>query len=387
MTLLAPPRPGAAPAQTPALPPFIWQAPATSFFAAELQPAAATPGPPAQQARALLRAAQQAGHLHPRVVGALPFDPTQPATLYVAPQVTPGYPDWAAKPVPSASVRRVSARPGPAHFEALVAQAVSTIRAGGLHKVVLSRLLELELREPLALAPVLGRLAARHPGGYTFALPLDPAGERTLIGASPELLVRKAGPHLCLHPLAGTRPRQAGPDADAAQAAELLASAKDQEEHALMVEAIRATLAPLCRELHLPPRPQLVQTPTLWHLGTPIQAQLRDPGLSVLDVAQALHPTPAVCGVPQRAARQFLAAHEPFARGLFAGAVGWCDAAGDGEWAVTIRCAEVGPEQVRLFAGAGVVAASDPAQERAETAAKFRTMLQALGLDSLGTAL
>jgi isochorismate synthase len=120
----------------------------------------------------------------------------------------------------------------------------------------------------------------------------------------------------------------------------------------------------------------------MWHLSTEIHGELLNRDISSLEVAFALHPTPAICGTPVLTAREAIGSQEPFDRGLFTGMVGWCDSEGDGEWAVTIRCAEVEGNELRLFAGAGIVAGSTPEAELAETSAKFRTMLLAMGLDS-----
>ncbi|GHF85531.1 isochorismate synthase [Deinococcus ficus] len=388
----------AAPLPTPAHPltdasPFRWHSPEVSLSAGELW----TPPVPAglstgDHGRALLRAARQAGAPGACVVGALPFHPDEPAALAVAPT-----PDRAApRPQPPGAPSRPllvqdgQSVPPAAEFETMVERAVQAIHAGALEKVVLGRLLHLDLGgPPPCVTALVDRLAVRHPAGFTFALRLPGRPDRTLVGASPELLVCKCGATVTLRPMAGTRARHPDPRTDGALAADLLGSAKDRAEHAVMVEAIRSALAPLCRTLDVPDRPNVTSTATLWHLVTPITAELRDPACSVLDVVERLHPTPAVGGVPGAAARAFIREHEPFARGLFAGAVGWCDARGDGEWAVTIRCAEIGAQAVRLFAGAGVVGDSVPALERAETAAKFRTMLDALGLDArtLGGAL
>jgi isochorismate synthase len=119
----------------------------------------------------------------------------------------------------------------------------------------------------------------------------------------------------------------------------------------------------------------------MWHLGTTITGELADPDVSVLRLAAALHPTPAVCGTPTAVARDLVGELEPFDRGYYAGAVGWVDTSGDGEWAVAIRCAEVAARSLRLYAGGGILPASDPEAELAETSAKFQTLLRAMGLD------
>ena len=367
--------------------PFEWHAPTGSFTA---QPLPHTP-PGLDSAdlpalgRTLLRHAQQAGAARPGVVGAVPFRPgaaphLQPVDL-AAPVAALSIPALPVPTLPLPTLKRAVSVPDAAGFEALVAAAVQTLRAGRLDKVVLGRLLDLHLHAAPDPAAVLARLRAAHPAAYAFSLPLP--GDTTLIGASPELLLRRAGRDVHLRPMAGTRPRPADPAAhpadDAARAHALLHSAKDRAEHALMVQAIADRLAPLCRTLSVPRTPELASTATLWHLATPIHAQLRDDSLGALDLVPLVHPTPAVCGVPTGAAQAYLEAAEPFDRGWFGGAVGWADEYGDGEWAVTIRCAELRGPHARLFAGAGLIADSDPTGERQETAAKFGTVLAALG--------
>jgi isochorismate synthase len=173
--------------------------------------------------------------------------------------------------------------------------------------------------------------------------------------------------------------RLADPDADAAQARELLASTKNLDEHAFVIEWIREILGPVCAELNIPDGPELISTHEVCHLATPITGRLRDPATSALDLALLLHPTPAVCGTPTDLALDTIT-HLEEDRGFYGGAVGWCDAQGDGEWIVAIRCAELSADghSVRAFAGGGIVAASDPNAELDETTAKLRTLLGSL---------
>lgn len=207
-----------------------------------------------------------------------------------------------------------------------------------------------------------------------------PSGRgRTLIGASPELLVARRGGRLVANPLAGSAPRSADLAEDVRHAAALLESSKDLHEHAVVVDAVREALAPYSTGLEVPEHPTLVRTAAMWHLSTTVTGELADPAVSALELAAALHPTPAVCGTPTDVARAVIAASEPFDRGPYTGMVGWQDADGDGEWVVTIRCAEAEGRRLRLFAGAGVVADSSPRAETAETGAKFRTFLSAVG--------
>ncbi|GGM59186.1 isochorismate synthase EntC [Deinococcus arenae] len=334
----------------------------------------------AAQARHALRGAPDGTHL----LGAIGFTPQDPAAFHLAhstPPTSTSSPSTAASSTSASPtgtvVLHAASRPVPDAFEANVAHAAAAIARGELHKVVLGRTLDLQLHAAPDPRAVTARLAQGAPDAFVFGVPLRDGAQ--LVGASPERLLSKRGAQLRLRPLAGTRARHADPAEDLRRAHDLLHSAKDRHEHALMIAAVRETLAPLCCELTVPDAPRLVQTPGLWHLGTSIHATLRDPGLHVLDLVSAVHPTPAVCGVPAPAARDLIGTLEG-PRGFFAGAVGWCDARGDGEWAVTIRCARLRGPHARLFAGAGIVAGSDPAQERAETAAKFGTMLRALGV-------
>ncbi|MER5443791.1 isochorismate synthase [Streptomyces sp. NPDC002790] len=340
-------------------------------------------GPLSPRVQALLDARRRAGDANPVVMGALPFDPGAAPALAVPESVR-----WApplredpliALPVPQVdaqwSVREV---PEPEVYGAAVAAAVERMKAGEFDKVVLARTLELTAAQAPDLSTMLRRLARRDPAGYTFAVPSAPG--RTLIGASPELLVSRTGSTLTANPLAGSAPRSADLAEDVRRAAALLESAKDLHEHAVVVDAVRAALAPFCRTIDIPARPTLVRTAAMWHLSTTVSGELADPErTTALDLATALHPTPAVCGTPTGLARQVIAESEPFDRGAYTGMVGWQNADGDGEWVVTIRCAEAEGNLLRLFAGAGVVAASSPEAETAETGAKFRTFLSAVG--------
>ncbi|MGW0191673.1 isochorismate synthase [Streptomyces sp. NPDC003362] len=332
-----------------------------------------------------LAALRRPGAPLPVVIGSVPFDPAAQAALAVPESVR-----WApplredplvALPVPDGPGRpawRVRERPAPEEYGAAVASAVARMRAGEFAKVVLARTLELtSAREP-DLPAMLRRLARRDPDGYTFAVPSGPG--RTLVGASPELLVARHGGRLTANPLAGSAPRSADLAEDVRRAAALLESPKDLHEHAVVVAAVREALAPYCTRLEVPERPTLVRTAAMWHLSTTVTGEPR-PDVTALELASALHPTPAVCGTPTDVARAVIAESEPFDRGPYTGMVGWQDADGDGEWVVTIRCAEAEGRSLRLFAGAGVVAGSTPEAETAETAAKFRTFLHAVGAE------
>ena len=334
----------------------------------------------AQQITRALDAARAAGQANPLLIGAFAFDPAEASCLYVPGRYERG--DRAAPKEQAAetnSVISVQSTPASGEFKASVSAALDAFAQGKLAKVVLSRKLILTLHKPADPERVLARLMAQNPHAFHFSLPLGQG--RRLLGASPELLLRVSGGEVFTHPLAGSARRASEPVQDEAVARDLLASRKDQHEHKLVIDEIRRVLTPHCRELAIPQKPTLMSTDTLWHLGTPIAGQLHGSNASVLSLACQLHPTPALCGYPTDLARQFIREQEPFRRALFSGIVGWCDSQGNGEWAVVIRCGVLDGHQVELFAGAGIVAGSDPAMEWAETGTKLGTMLKALGLD------
>ncbi|MBB1152351.1 MULTISPECIES: isochorismate synthase [Amycolatopsis] len=323
----------------------------------------------------------------PLAVGVLPFDTgpgaaspghlVLPRTVHraQADAETPAVPPAADLPAPAATRRLPSAE---GHRENVRA-AVAALRDRDLRKAVLARALELEFDAPIPVEGIVRNLARGNPRHFTYAAELP--GGRTLVGATPELLLSRTGDSVFTTPHAGSMPRSADPETDRANGEALLASAKDREEHDLVIDYVVESLRPFCRKLDVPAGPELVSTPAIWHLRTSITGELTDRSVTALDLAAAMHPTPAVCGTPTVAARDLVKELEPFDRGYYAGAVGWVDAAGDGEWAVAIRCAEVAETSMRLFAGGGIVPASDPDTEYQETIAKFRTLLGAMGLD------
>jgi len=328
------------------------------------------------------------------VLGAIPFELGLPPRLLVPRSVRRAGPlllpprRWLRSFEPAQVMRSI---PTPASYRDAVSHALSLIESKQLTKVVLGRLLELDFGQPLDVAALLRTLLACR-RGLGFAMDLGEATgnqlrRRTLLGISPELLVRRSGPLVTSQPLAGSVSRHEDPVQDRRGAEHLLASDKDRREHAIVVEAVVDCLRQYCSNVERAAEPSLVQTETLWHLGTEVRGVLRDPATTSLELALALHPTPAVCGQPLSAARRAIALLEPCQRGFFTGAVGWCDASGDGEWAVTIRAGEVEEDRLRLYAGAGIVAGSEPALELAETSAKLNTLLRILGVprDSEGS--
>lgn len=343
-----------------------------------------------RRATSLLDEVRAFGQAAPVIVGAVPFDNRSPVRLVVPERVR------VAEPVrffPSpqkthlVSAEEVREVPPPQKYVRAVEQGLALLQADELEKVVLSRSMQFTSRKPVPIPQLLRNLARRHSNGYIFAVDLPTVlskGERkqrTLIGASPELLVSRQGLKVIANPLAGSRARSEDPAEDRRRAAKLFKSAKDRHEHAVVVEAVAAALRPYCRDLEVPAEPSLVQTETLWHLSTRIVGELKDVSISSLQLAAALHPTPAVCGTPTDLAKAAIRALEPFDRGYYTGMVGWMDADGNGEWVVAIRCAEVEDRVLRLFAGAGIVVGSIPEEELEETSVKFKTMLHALGLE------
>ncbi|WP_200843785.1 isochorismate synthase [Pantoea sp. 18069] len=344
-----------------------------------------------QQVQALLREANEMhGIARPVVMGAVPFDVRRPARLSVPRQLhigqAPRAGDALAAPL-HVRAERATPSPDPAVYESAVADALARLQHGELDKVVLARSLDLLLDRAPDRRALLGRLAQKNLNGYTFAIALPEDGDRgnepaAFIGATPELLVQRTGTRVVVNPLAGSAARRALPTDDQFAGQQLLASSKDRREHAVVIDAVVQALRPLCRTLEVPEGPSLLATDALWHLSTTLTGELADPGTTSLDLALALHPTPAVCGHPLERAFSVIEALEPVDRGLFAGFVGWCDAQGNGEWAVSLRCAELRGRSLRLHAGAGIVPGSDPRSESRETGTKFRTMLSALGMAS-----
>nr|WP_218909759.1 isochorismate synthase [Nocardiopsis sinuspersici] len=251
-----------------------------------------------------------------------------------------------------------------------VADTVGRIRAGELDKAVLARDAFADAGSPIDVRTLLERLRLRFPSCFTFSVD-------GMVGATPELLMRREGDRLTSLVLAGTRPRGGDADSDRALAEELLASAKDVDEHRMAVDSLRTSLGPLTEELDVPERPRLLALANVQHLATPARARL-SPGVSALDAVAALHPTAAVGGTPTAAAMRLIAEVEGMDRGGYAGPVGWLDGAGNSEWGIALRCARVDGARARLFAGGGIVSRSEPRSELAETESKFRVMREAL---------
>ena len=259
-------------------------------------------------------------------------------------------------------------------YRRAVAEALARIESGALGKVVVARRESCESPESLHPLRTLTLLREKFPSCRSFSF----GGEMgAFIGATPELLVRVCAGTVESEALAGTAARGAGASEDAALAAELFASDKELREHAAVASAVYAALRSLGLDPGPMPRPRLQRLPNAQHLRTPFCAKARE-GLHLFDIAGALHPTPATCGLPRDAAKTAVAEIEGARRGLFAGLVGWCDEAEGGELAVALRSGLVRGRRATLYAGAGVVRGSTPGAEDRETLLK----LSALG-DSL----
>jgi menaquinone-specific isochorismate synthase len=258
-------------------------------------------------------------------------------------------------------------------WETRVADAVSLISSGALEKVVLARDLVVTTDEDLDVRWPLRRLAESYPMCWTFHVD-------GLFGATPEMLVRRERGLVTSRVLAGTIRRTGDDERDLALAATLARSSKDLEEHEYAVRSVADALAPHCTSMNVPEAPFVLHLPNVMHLATDV-AGVIDDETSSLELAEALHPSAAVGGTPTDVAKRVIAEIEGMDRGRYAGPVGWMDAAGDGEWGIALRSAEISGGTVRLFAGCGIVADSDPADELAEAQAKFVPVRDALGND------
>jgi isochorismate synthase len=214
---------------------------------------------------------------------------------------------------------------------------------------------------------VLGHLLRVHSSCLTFAFGL---GGSTFLGATPEQLVRRVGHDVVASAVAGTAARGESPR-------KLQDSPKERAEHRMVVEALEAALREVCAELTVPERPSLLETGTVQHLRTVLRGRLSRRS-HVLDLVARLHPTPAVCGTPRDRALELISKHEKFDRGWYAGLQGWFDPRGQGEFFVALRSGLIGPTEVSLFAGSGLVRDSDPDREAAETSLKLSSLQEAL---------
>lgn len=257
-----------------------------------------------------------------------------------------------------------------AHWLTRAAEAIGLVETGRLGKIVLARRESREIPGGIDLVGVLRRLRARRPSCYTFCFV---SGGSVFIGSSPETLLRLRDGRLEAEALAGTIARGGSAAADERLGRELLASAKERREHAAVVEGIRDALTGLTAELQVADEPEVRPFPEALHLRTRVTALPRA-RVSAFDLVAALHPTPAVCGVPRERARALLDTLEAD-RGWYTGGIGWLDASGDASFAVALRSGLLTGNRLAAWAGAGIVAGSDAARELAETDLKMRALL------------
>ena len=261
-----------------------------------------------------------------------------------------------------------------------VSEANRRIARGEVEKVVLARQLTTRIAADADLRVPLHRLSERYLDCWTFAID-------GLFGASPETLIRSTGGAVSARVLAGTRPRDlTDTAADSRTRNELLTSDKDQHEHAFAVQSVVTALAPFLPDLRTSEEPFALKLPNVWHLATDLGATLGSTsGANAIELVGALHPTAAVAGTPTQQAVELITELEPFDRGRYAGAVGWIDQAGGGEWVIALRCAQLGPVEaasrtLTASAGGGIVLGSDPEHELAETVSKFAPIAGAIAL-------
>ena len=259
----------------------------------------------------------------------------------------------------------------PEHYVSAVHRAITAIEEGRIDKAVLAREVLAERSGPHDPAYVLGVLRDVFPSCFLFAVG---RGDATFIGASPELLIRREGLHASTVALAGSAPRSADPAVDDHIGERLLRSRKDRAEQAIVTQRISRNLEPHSVWVSAADEPQLARIANVQHLATPIRARLREP-VAAVELVGHLHPTPAVGGEPWPAAHEVIAEVEGLDRGWYAAPIGWCDGAGNGEFAVALRCALLRGGQARCYAGVGVVEGSDPAAELAETELKLQAIL------------
>ena len=330
--------------------------------------------------------------------GALPFDPGAAGRLEVpeglvtvtaegawltAPEGADPLGALAREPAPTqepVGLRSVTYQPTAEEYAHQVAQAVEVLRRKEIDKVVLARAVLGTVTEDVDVAAVAARLRAREPICAIYALP-TPDGRR-FVGASPELLVRRAGAEVACQPLAGTISLPANADPDDYEAW-LLGSAKNLHEHSVVVDEIVSLLSADYDDLSSDATPSIVALRSVAHLGSWVTGRRRAPGDApdALALLRVLHPTAAVGGLPRAAALELIARLEAHDRGCYAGPVGWVDANGDGEWWIGLRGVLVAGRAFEAWAGAGIVGESDPVAEREETRDKLAVVLSALLAD------
>jgi menaquinone-specific isochorismate synthase len=323
--------------------------------------------------------------------GAFAFGDEPGDSVLVVPQVVVGRrgdrtwlttigPDAPVRPtaepvVPPAAVSFADGALNGEQWMSVVADAVTRIDAGAVEKVVLARDLIATSETPIDVRWPLRRLSEDYPMCWTFHVD-------GLFGATPEMLVRRERGLVTSRVLAGTIRRTGDDDRDLALAATLARSSKDLEEHEYAVRSVADALDPHCSSMNVPEAPFVLHLPNVMHLATDVAGVVHDSAtVSSLRLAESLHPSAAVGGTPTPAALALICEIEGMDRGRYAGPVGWMDAEGDGEWGLALRSAEIDGASVRLFAGCGIVAGSDPEAELAESQAKLVPVRDSLALD------
>ena len=325
----------------------------------------------------------------PIAIGCIPFESNQPHEFLI-PRVVVGRtqnneewitiiddaePNFAPDPNEFVKISSYVISPGVAveHYLEAVRLTRDAVRNGDFAKAVIARDIEITSASPIDIQTVLMRLRNTYKQSYRFLYD-------GFLGASPELLVSVDGAEVKSYPLAGTARRTGEKQLDSQLAEQLTASTKNQLEHRIVIDMVHDTLLPWCSYLDWQPEPSIVEIGNVQHLGTEISGRLSEPRPSVLELAYALTPTPALGGHPRKEALHHIQQVEGFDRGRYGGAVGYVGANGNGCFAVSIRCAEIGKDRLhaRLFAGGGIVGDSEPLSELAETDAKFQAMLKAI---------
>jgi len=258
-------------------------------------------------------------------------------------------------------------------WKSRVSTAVDRIQSGKLDKVVLARDFTGHSDQDIEPRTILKKLAAEYPSTWNFSV----AG---LVGATPELLLRLSRKMVTSRVLAGTISKTGNDERDLALAASLARSSKDLEEHLYAVKSVADALEPFCTSTNVPDAPYVLHLANVMHLATDVTGAIAEKlaHVDAFTILEQLHPSAAVCGTPREQAGQLITEIESMSRGRYAGPVGWIDAAGDGELGIALRCGQINGDSIRIFAGCGIVAGSDPDKELAESVAKLVPMRSAL---------
>ncbi|CAB4675559.1 unannotated protein [freshwater metagenome] len=254
-----------------------------------------------------------------------------------------------------------------------VTDSVQRIHEGALDKVVLARDFTGTSESPIDARSILMKLAAEYPSTWCFAV-------SGLVGATPELLLRLSRKMVTSRVLAGTISKTGNDERDLALAASLARSSKDLEEHEYAVRSVAEALEPFCTSTNVPESPFVLHLANVMHLATDVTGALAEKlaHVDAFTILEQIHPSAAVCGTPRTKATELINEIEGMSRGRYAGPVGWIDAAGDGELGIALRCGQINANSIRIFAGCGIVAGSNPDKELAESEAKLIPMRSAL---------